>query len=95
MKANDRTRHVFAVLVLSALAYSVWLRVGVFRLSERRVFRENAPPAVVGDLSDLVNVFIGTNGGGHVFPGATVPHGMVKVGMDTDSPGNVRVSSQI
>ena len=23
--------------------------------------------------------------------GATLPHGMVKVGMDTDSPGNVRV----
>lgn len=23
-------------------------------------------------------------------PGATVPHGMVKAGMDTDSPGNVR-----
>jgi len=23
------------------------------------------------------------------FPGATLPHGMVKVGMDTDAPGNV------
>ena len=23
--------------------------------------------------------------------GATIPHGMVKVGMDTDSPGNVRL----
>jgi hypothetical protein len=25
--------------------------------------------------------------------GATLPHGMVKVGLDTDSPGNVRLSS--
>jgi len=22
-------------------------------------------------------------------PGATIPHGMIKAGMDTDSPGNV------
>lgn len=60
-----------------------------------------------GDLASLVNLFIGTTNGGHVFPGAeglpfcetllillcigaTLPHGMVKVGMDTDSPGNVR-----
>jgi hypothetical protein len=43
------------------------------------------------DVTDMVNVFIGTTEGGHVFPGATLPHGMVKVGMDTDSPGNVRV----
>jgi hypothetical protein len=25
--------------------------------------------------------------------GATLPHGMVKVGLDTDSPGNVRLSN--
>ncbi|KAJ7751505.1 glycoside hydrolase family 92 protein [Mycena maculata] len=31
-----------------------------------------------------VNLFIGTVNGGNTFPGATVPHGMVKVGMDTD-----------
>ncbi|THU97168.1 glycoside hydrolase family 92 protein [Dendrothele bispora CBS 962.96] len=37
---------------------------------------------------DSVNLFIGTVNGGHTFPGATIPHGMVKVGMDTDSPGN-------
>ncbi|KAI0260072.1 glycosyl hydrolase family 92-domain-containing protein [Gloeopeniophorella convolvens] len=40
------------------------------------------------DPASFVNLFIGTTDGGHVFPGATVPHGMVKVGMDTDSPGN-------
>ncbi|KAF7332630.1 Glycoside hydrolase family 92 protein [Mycena kentingensis (nom. inval.)] len=40
------------------------------------------------DPLKFVNLFIGTtpNNGqsGNVFPGATVPHGMVKVGMDTD-----------
>lgn len=40
------------------------------------------------DPASFVNVFIGTTNGGHVFPGATLPHGMVKVGLDTDSPGN-------
>ncbi|KAN0133092.1 Glycosyl hydrolase family 92 domain containing protein, partial [Lactarius tabidus] len=40
------------------------------------------------DLAAFVNPLIGTADEGHVFPGATVPHGMVKVGMDTDSPGN-------
>ncbi|GJE96620.1 glycoside hydrolase family 92 protein [Phanerochaete sordida] len=43
---------------------------------------------VVTHPASLVNLFIGTTNGGHVFPGATLPHGMVKVGMDTDSPGN-------
>jgi putative alpha-1,2-mannosidase len=45
----------------------------------------------ISDLASLVNLFIGTTNGGHVFPGATLPHGMVKVGMDTDSPANVRL----
>ncbi|KAL5497692.1 hypothetical protein ACEPAH_2623 [Sanghuangporus vaninii] len=38
------------------------------------------------DPLKLVNPFIGTTNGGNVFPGATIPHGMVKVGMDT---GNI------
>ncbi|KAF7966871.1 hypothetical protein HWV62_36683 [Athelia sp. TMB] len=40
------------------------------------------------DVLNYVNLFIGTTNGGHVFPGATLPHGLAKVGMDTDSPGN-------
>ncbi|PFH46413.1 glycoside hydrolase family 92 protein [Amanita thiersii Skay4041] len=47
---------------------------------------KNVP--LISDPASLVNPFIGTTKGGHVFPGATLPHGMVKVGMDTDSPGN-------
>ncbi|KAI0697371.1 glycoside hydrolase family 92 protein [Cytidiella melzeri] len=58
-------------------------------------FLSSFPPAPTpsGKVSaanpaSLVNLFIGTTNGGHVFPGATLPHGMAKVGMDTDSPGN-------
>jgi putative alpha-1,2-mannosidase len=42
-------------------------------------------------LSDYVNLFIGTasgaNGGsgGNAFPGAAIPHGMAKVGIDVDT----------
>lgn len=60
------------------------------------------------DLTQFVNLFIGTTNDGHVFSGrspilerkekfllknivlgATVPHGMIKAGLDTDSPSNV------
>ncbi|KAK7690247.1 hypothetical protein QCA50_006902 [Cerrena zonata] len=42
----------------------------------------------VRDPASLVNLFIGTTKGGHTFPGVTLPHGMVKVGPDTNSPDN-------
>ncbi|KAI0703899.1 glycoside hydrolase family 92 protein [Cerioporus squamosus] len=48
----------------------------------------SASGAFIQDAASHVNLFVGTTNGGHVFPGATIPHGMVKVGMDTDSPGN-------
>lgn len=37
----------------------------------------------IKDYSSFVNVFIGTGGHGHTFPGATVPHGMVQPSPDT------------
>lgn len=40
-----------------------------------------APPA------SYVDPFIGTGGHGHVFPGATVPFGMVQLSPDTDTEG--------
>ncbi|KAH7883885.1 glycoside hydrolase family 92 protein [Phlebopus sp. FC_14] len=43
---------------------------------------------IVTDPVSRVNVFVGTTNGGNVFPGATLPHGMVKAGLDTDSPEN-------
>jgi len=36
------------------------------------------------DLCSQVDVFIGTGGHGHTFPGATVPFGMVQLSPDTD-----------
>ncbi|KAI0658157.1 glycoside hydrolase family 92 protein [Cubamyces menziesii] len=42
----------------------------------------------IPDPASHVNLFIGTTSSGHAFPGVTLPHGMVKVGMDTDSPDN-------
>ncbi|KAI0767769.1 glycoside hydrolase family 92 protein [Fomes fomentarius] len=42
----------------------------------------------IPDPASHVNLFIGTANSGHVFPGVTLPHGMVKVGLDTDSPDN-------
>ncbi|KAI0365413.1 glycoside hydrolase family 92 protein [Pilatotrama ljubarskyi] len=50
--------------------------------------RPPSSPTFIRDAASHVNLFIGTTNGGHTFPGATIPHGMVKVGMDTDSPGN-------
>ena len=35
------------------------------------------------DYTKYVNVFVGTDGHGHTFPGATVPHGMVQLSPDT------------
>ncbi|EPQ50744.1 hypothetical protein GLOTRDRAFT_81814 [Gloeophyllum trabeum ATCC 11539] len=51
-------------------------------------YAKSSRSAFITDPASLVNLFIGTTNGGHVFPGATLPHGMVKTGMDTDSPGN-------
>lgn len=38
-------------------------------------------------LNDSVNPFIGTDGGGNTFPGATVPLGMIQIGPDTRDDG--------
>lgn len=43
-----------------------------------------AAPADVGQAAyDAVDVFIGTGGEGHTYPGATVPYGMVQLSPDT------------
>lgn len=39
--------------------------------------------SVMVDYVDFVNVFVGTGGHGHTFPGATLPHGMVQLSPDT------------
>jgi len=48
-----------------------------------------APPA--GEpLAPYVDPFIGTGGGGHTFPGAAVPGGLVQLSPDTGKPGSER-----
>lgn len=43
--------------------------------------------SIQSDYSKYVNVFIGTGGHGHTFPGATVPFGMVQLSPDTRMSG--------
>lgn len=46
-------------------------------------------------LTSKVNSIIGTNGMGHTFPGACVPHGIVQISPDTDTiPHNVNGTYQ-
>lgn len=90
MKATLSIRRVFGVLVVFVIGYFLYIRgtlqsVGVPFFSDAPAVES----ATGFDFTELVNVFIGTTNGGHVFPGATLPHGMIKAGMDTDSPGNV------
>jgi len=43
--------------------------------------------AAAGDLTKYVNIFVGTGGHGHTFPGATMPFGAVQLSPDTDNHG--------
>ena len=44
---------------------------------------------------DYVDPLIGTNGMGHTFPGACVPHGLVQLSPDTDTiPHNINGTYQ-
>ena len=47
----------------------------------------NGPSTATEDLTKSVNVFIGTGGHGHTYPGATVPFGMVQLSPDTKTSG--------
>ena len=48
--------------------------IGLFSCAEQDLPKE---------YTDSVNVFIGTGGHGHTFPGTTLPHGMVQLSPDT------------
>ena len=43
--------------------------------------------SATGNLTKFVDVFIGTGGHGHTYPGATVPFGMVQLSPDTYNDG--------
>jgi putative alpha-1,2-mannosidase len=40
-----------------------------------------------GRLTEMVNIFLGTGGHGHCYPGATAPFGMVQLSPDTGTAG--------
>lgn len=52
-----------------------------------RVSLDKAAVTENADYTKFVNVFIGTGGHGHTFPGATVPFGAVQLSPDTDNHG--------
>lgn len=66
------------------------MRVAAFALVAAAIF-SNDVYAATTNCSSYVNLFIGTQGtaagtsynGGNVFPGAALPFGVVKVGIDT------------
>lgn len=62
-------------LAASVLGYAPWL--------ESRAVNHVASNINETEPANLANLFIGTTKGGHTFPGPTLPHGFVKVGMDT------------
>jgi predicted alpha-1,2-mannosidase len=60
---------------------------GCMAAASATVTQAAAPAASVpaGGLASYVNPFIGTSGGGNVYPGAVAPHGMVAWSPDTTS----------
>jgi len=50
----------------------------------------SAAPAIAGTTYDAVDPMIGTGGGGHTYPGATAPFGMVQLSPDTDTSCEIR-----
>ena len=46
-----------------------------------------ARAASIGDVTKYVNIFVGTGGHGHTFPGATVPFGAMQLSPDTGNNG--------
>jgi putative alpha-1,2-mannosidase len=47
----------------------------------------NAPAQTLQDLAEFVSPFVGTDGHGHTYPGATAPFGMVQLSPDTRLSG--------
>ena len=54
--------------------------------------KEAEKVSVQENLTDFVNPFIGTDGPGNTYPGATVPYGMVQLSPDIGIPGWDRIA---
>ncbi|MDL2262607.1 GH92 family glycosyl hydrolase [Bacteroidales bacterium OttesenSCG-928-I21] len=60
--------------------YLLVLSISFFSCTEKEQGKQQ-------DYTQFVDVFIGTGGHGHTYPGATVPHGMVQLSPDTRTIG--------
>jgi predicted alpha-1,2-mannosidase len=81
-KKNLTRRTFLQSAALSGLALTT--KTGL-DLGERVTIGEKAPAQ--SGLTRFVDVFIGTGGHGHTYPGATVPFGMVQLSPDTGTGG--------
>ncbi|KLO17793.1 glycoside hydrolase family 92 protein [Schizopora paradoxa] len=87
-----KTRFAICVLSLCSSLTHVPRVVGLEPLLGRAV-NASSPSS---DILSLVNPFIGTTNGGNVFPGATIPHGLVKqAGYDANPTFNATGFSQL
>ncbi|MFN5224270.1 MAG: GH92 family glycosyl hydrolase [Bacteroidota bacterium] len=62
-------------------------RISIFWLSVLLLSISTKPTSAQSNLSTYVDPFIGTDGFGHTFPGATTPFGMVQLSPDTRTKG--------
>jgi predicted alpha-1,2-mannosidase len=71
----------------SAIALALFGGTGLSALAFTRAggYAMPADARVQADLTRHVDVFIGTGGHGHTFPGATLPFGMVQLSPDTNN----------
>src|SRR6266516_8091792 len=60
---------------------------GLALVLDPQLSANNNPAASNNSFNQWVDVFIGTGGHGHTYPGATVPFGMVQLSPDTGTVG--------
>ncbi len=78
MKINER---ILIHQILKQFIFSVFYFGVIFLSTTLSAFGQNKK------LTSNVNPFIGTDGFGHTFPGATLPFGMVQLSPDTRTLG--------
>src|SRR6185437_16969956 len=81
--SRDLTRRTF---LQSAVVSGLAVAVPVAWAGDLGTARADGS-AADADLTQFVDIFIGTGGHGHTFPGATVPFGMVQLSPDTWNVG--------
>lgn len=72
-------------LALASMVAGSTLVEGVSGKAQER--EGKGPNAATPNPADMINVFVGTGGHGHCFPGATVPFGAVQLSPDTGTKG--------